>query len=98
MMAEPGAAEADEQPFMVSALPLIFCEGRPVALDNMSDVSNTPYRLVTGNCEGPCGRIPCGWGLLRSWCGQSHAMCSIGVTGNDNLAKCWCGVDKVGVA
>ena len=47
------AAAADgDQPFMVSALPLVFCDGRPVALENMPDVSYT----ASAGCSG--GRAP----------------------------------------
>ena len=49
-------------------------------------------------------------GVVRPWTeyhfqgcyGQSHSKhrmwCDIGVASNDNIAKCWCGTDKVGVA
>ena len=33
------AADGGEQPFMVSSLPLVFCDGHPVAIENMPDVS-----------------------------------------------------------
>ena len=33
------ATEGGDQPFMVSSLPLVFCDGHPVAIENMPDVS-----------------------------------------------------------
>ncbi|KAF0308033.1 hypothetical protein FJT64_020685 [Amphibalanus amphitrite] len=33
------AVDGGEQPFMVSSLPLVFCDGHPVALENMPDRS-----------------------------------------------------------